>query len=520
MKIKTAFDKIIIFLLLIAAAAVFITGFFTTIYYDMHVDVDYPHYKNETISHLVLSMILVFAFLFLCYRKNILQHSEKLIWIALAFCAFYCLLLILAIKPLPVDDSKLMDDVLLEFEAGQYSSLTGAGGYLYTWPFQLGYFLFGLIMDDVFGHGNYFAWDIILMLSIIATVFLLYKITWELFEDKAICGIMALLSMGMLFFYNYSTFIYGDILSMGPQTAALYCIILFIKREKIKYAIISAPCIALSVLLKTNSEITLIAMVMMLIISSIKEKENENGYFSYEFPHRLIVRIIISIVIVLVVFGSKTAVDGYFCRLTGLREIPGGSPSASHIAMGLQESELEDGWYNGYNYRVFGENNFDTELTEKAAIQNIKERLDFFVNNPRYAIKFFIRKFLTQWADPVCISTHNLDLVSRHVENPTAMMYYIVFGSGSIILRWIMNVFMSVCYLCVIFYLTARIRSKRVSHSEMLLLILIFGGMLFHQFWEGSSRYAMRYYVYWLPYASYGVKMFLDVIVRRFKNAN
>ncbi len=358
------------------------------------------------------------------------------------------------------------------------------------------------------------------MLSIIATVFLLYKITWELFEDKAICGIMALLSMGMLFFYNYSTFIYGDILSMGPQTAALYCIILFIKREKIKYAIISAPCIALSVLLKTNSEITLIAMVMMLIISSIKEKENENGYFSYEFPHRLIVRIIISIVIVLVVFGSKTAVDGYFCRLTGLREIPGGSPSASHIAMGLQESELEDGWYNGYNYRVFGENNFDTELTEKAAIQNIKERLDFFVNNPRYAIKFFIRKFLTQWADPVCISTHNLDLVSRHVENPTAMMYYIVFGSGSIILRWIMNVFMSVCYLCVIFYLTARIRSKRVSHSEMLLLILIFGGMLFHQFWEGSSRYAMRYYVYWLPYASYGVKMFLDVIVRRFKNAN
>ena len=198
---KKFFNQFVLILLTIAAAVVFVASFFTTIYYDMHVDVDLPHYKRETILHLVVSMVLVQAFFFIVYKKKWLE-SGKLIVAALGFCVVYCLTLILSIKPLPVDDSSLIDDVLLEFAKGAYTSLKGAGGYLYTWPFQLGYFLFGQIMDGIFGHGNYLAWDIIQLLCILITVYLLYKITWELFEDKRICGIMALLSFGMLFFYN------------------------------------------------------------------------------------------------------------------------------------------------------------------------------------------------------------------------------------------------------------------------------------------------------------------------------
>ena len=200
----------------------------------MHIDVDFPHYKSETITHLLLSMAVVFIFFLILYKKNLLNNSKIYVILALIFCAAYCITLVLSIKPLPVDDSKLIDDVLLEIEEGNYSSLTGAGGYLYTWPFQLGYVFFGQLMDRFFGHGNYFAWDIVQLISILVTVYVLYQITWELFEDRKICSIAALLSMGMLFFYNYVTYIYGDILSMGPQTVALYLIILYIKREKLE----------------------------------------------------------------------------------------------------------------------------------------------------------------------------------------------------------------------------------------------------------------------------------------------
>jgi hypothetical protein len=78
-----------------------------------------------------------------------------------------------------------------------------------------------------------------------------------------------------------------------------------------------------------------------------------------------------------------------------------------------------------------------------------------------------------------------------------------------------MNVFMSVCYLCVLVHLFIMLRRGKASGQEMLLLILIFGGMVFHEFWEGSSRYAMRYYVYWLPFAASGMFELISLFRRK-----
>ena len=512
MKIKKGFNLIIVFIMALAAAAVFVTSFLTTIYYDMNVDVDFPHYKKETITHLIISMAVVFAVFWFLNMKKLFEKNRTFLILALGFCCFYCLFLILSIKPQPVDDSKLLDEVIGQFAKGDYSAITDPSGYLYIWPFQLGYVMFGQIMQGIFGAGNYFAWDIVQMISILLTVLFLYLITWELFGDRIICSVMAFMSLGMLFFYNYVTFIYGDILSMAPQTIALYLTVLYLKKEKTGFGLLAALFIGLAVVLKTNCEITLIAMVMLIILSSFKDGGN---YEAYELPKRFLGRIVLSAVIIAFVFGCKWAVDGYYCRLIGIDSVPSGSPAVSHIAMGLQESELEDGWYNGYNYQVFAENGYDSEATKTAAIENIKESISRFIDNPGYAAKFFARKFLTQWADPVCVSTHNLDLVSRHVENPTKMMYHVVFGEGLIIGRWIMNVFMSVCYLCVLIYLLRALVQKKTDVPQMLFLILIFGGMLFHEFWEGSSRYAMRYYVYWLPFAASGMKTVITGFVRK-----
>jgi hypothetical protein len=80
-----------------------------------------------------------------------------------------------------------------------------------------------------------------------------------------------------------------------------------------------------------------------------------------------------------------------------------------------------------------------------------------------------------------------------------------------------MNVFMPVCYIGVIIYLLGILRGRKASSSEMLLLVLIFGGMVFHEFWEGSSRYIMRYYIYYLPFGAYGLKVLLGFIRKHIK---
>ncbi len=507
-KTITVFNKIIAACLLLAAVVVLVVSSLTTIYYDMHMDVDWPQYAKENIP-LLGALVLGTLVVILILLKFKLLMNYRPLWIAvLGLITIYCLTLIFSIRPLPVDDAMLMERAAREFDEGTYSSLTEPGGYFFIWPFQLGYFGYTRLLSGVFGAGNYIPWLIMQLLCILATIYMIYRITWELFGDSEVCSIVALLSAGALFYYNYVTFLYGDIVSMAPQTLALYLMVLYLRREKILYALGSALSIAVAILLKSNCEIALIALLMVLIGSAFAGGALGTGRAkrSSGSGQKLILSLALAAVFLAATFGLQKAVDNYYCNLTGIDRIPSGSPAWSHIAMGLQESDLEDGWYNGYNYQVFADNGYDTEATAKAARENIKATMTDFVKRPLHAGKFFVRKFATQWTDEVCISTHNLDLVSRHVENQPWLCDFLVFGKGSTVLVWIMNVFMPVCYLGVAIYLIGILFRRKATTPEMLFLILIFGGILFHEFWEGSSRYTMRYYIYWLPFAAYGLK--------------
>lgn len=518
MKLKNGFNLIIVFCLSVAALIVLGFSIFTTIYYDMHIDVDFPQYGKENIPLLVIFSAVVLFVLYKLYRRGqrFLTGRAALIF-ALGFCFCYCMMLILAIKPRPVNDSMTLNIIINEFMDGNYSSLTTRGEYLFYWPYQLGYVAFGQIMCAIFGKDNFFAWDMCQLVSVMATLYLLHRITREIFEDEMICGLMDMLSVGCLFFYNYVTYVYGDILSMGPQTLALYLTLLYIKREKKRYIAGAAVSIAFAVMLKNNAQIALIAMAMLIIGSTLKEGRD---FGKKELVRRLAERLVMVAILVLAVKAQGIAVNNYYMHAAGISKLPEGCPMESYIAMGLQESELEDGWYNGYHYTIYGEfNDYSTEAARTLAIENIKGTLMDFAGRPLHAGRYLLRKFTTQWADSVCISTHNLDLVSRHVENPTEMMYYLVFGEGSKILIWVMNVFMTICYLCVLICLGRMLKDRKVSSGAMLFLILIFGGMVFHEFWEGTSRYAMRYYIYWLPFAAAGLKYLFDRISHKIHGA-
>ena len=68
---------------------------------------------------------------------------------------------------------------------------------------------------------------------------------------------------------------------------------------------------------------------------------------------------------------------------------------------------------------------------------------------------------------------------------------------------------MFLIYLGTLLYCISVFRAKKLSSLQGFLILYIFGGMLFHEIWEGSSRYTMRYYIYLLPYASFGLMLLL-----------
>ena len=145
-------NYIVVFCLMIAAAIVLAVSSVTTIYYDMHCENDWPKYGRENIPLLVISVAAVLLVFYLIYRAKLFEKSRYFIIAALVFITVYCLMLILVIYPQAVNDSKTLDDIINEFMSGNYTSLTEKGGYLFIWPFQLGYVALGQLMGRIFGY--------------------------------------------------------------------------------------------------------------------------------------------------------------------------------------------------------------------------------------------------------------------------------------------------------------------------------------------------------------------------------
>ena len=122
--------------LLIGAVLILGCSIFTTIYYKMHQENDKLYFKAENIPLLVISVGLSLLVFYIFKKKEIFTKNKKLMAIGLLFCILYCLILIFSIKPMPVNDSGLLDAHINSFVRGDYSQLTEKGGYLYTWPFQ------------------------------------------------------------------------------------------------------------------------------------------------------------------------------------------------------------------------------------------------------------------------------------------------------------------------------------------------------------------------------------------------
>ena len=202
--------------------------------------------------------------------------------------------------------------------------------------------------------------------------------------------------------------------------------------------------------------------------------------------------------------------------------MPEGVPSAAYFAMGMEETEGKYGWYNGRNVGLFRDAGYDREQTVLDARETMKASIGEFQNSKRYLIRFYAGKFLSQWGDPTCVSMREMEETRRHTGELPKLVDSLIFGTGSRILQWGMNVTHSLIYLGLTIYLLSVIgaalrrkqklgmlaqehRLRTVSSPEILLVLFLVGGMLFHQIWEASGRYTMRYYLTMLPLAAWGI---------------
>lgn len=104
----------------------------------------------------------------------------------------------------------------------------------------------------------------------------------------------------------------------------------------------------------------------------------------------------------------------------------------------------------------------------------------------------------------------------------------LMYGTLRDVLAEGMNLFHTAYYLgAVLYFLSVFVRVYRgrrtgdayeISVGEAFLVMFILGGMLFHEMWEASSRYVIRYYLCMIPLAAIGYARVFAAATSRLHN--
>ena len=479
-----------------------INSLLRTTYFELYQVVEAARYQWD---NPIIVIIFSFAVLFLLYlflKKNLLLLFD-LNKLSIILAGLFSLCIVLLFRCQATCDSSLISDIAIEFSQNNYATFE-QGGYLYSYPFQIGFAALLEFIYRIFGIENFIVFQFLNIISIMIILNMLNRITGELFEDKNIQQIESLLSFGMLPLFLFSTFVYGDIIGWAFGVSTVYYIIKYLKNIHWKPILTAGILLMFGTLIKSNINILLVAAVIAIFLNSIHKKNCKQLLW----------------IVVLFIFsqvGTRCVSQIYVSR-AGLAEYPSGIPKIAWVAMSMQEADeggYACGWYNAYNWNIYIENGYDAVQTTDACIDNLKNSFNKFLHEQKYTVNFFYKKFTSQWNAPTFQSMITNEWASRHVDGLSPVAIFFLYGLGRDILYKIMNIYHFIIFLCCsFFFLLGR---KQWTFLKAYYILNIFGGFLFHMLWEAQSRYILGYFVLLLPLAAYGCFYLLNYISEKFQ---
>ncbi len=503
--------RLLLGILAVLCASLTGIGFLITVVFRQYAENDYPDMIRLNPVPVLAAFLVCVVFLWLLlYGTGAMDSTDtpKLSgrgvllpdpWFitALVLCAGFCSFLLWAIRGLPTNDANLLDGVIRDFLRGDFSDISS--GYLAVYPFQLSYCLIGEGLTLYFGAGNYLIYQLLNIVSILLTLFFLYETTWELFADIRICRAFSLISIGCLPLYVYSTYIYNDIWSLAPLFGGFWFLIRFMKSGKLLPGVLAALLSALSFFIKSNGTIALVAMGGILAADALRILIGKNGKLAAG-------RLVILLLMIALSLGLRRGVNAWYEHRSGLA-IASGVPAAAYFAMGMEETDGKFGWYNGTNAGYLADAGGDAARASEAAMIEVRELLEERLANPKAFLRFYGMKFLQQWADPTAASLREQELTGRHQEGlQPSIAGSLIYGWGYRLMQAVMHLFhLLLCFFAAAALLRICLGRSRVTEILALLPLFVIGGILFHELWEASGRYTLRYTLALLPFAAAGV---------------
>lgn len=278
--------------------------------------------------------------------------------------------------------------------------------------------------------------------------------------------------------------------------------------------------LTLSVMLRKNSLIPVIAVLLVLLFEALRPGRNGKMRLGL-----LIMAVCLAVTSVNVLPLTQKIYE----KKAG-NTLSSGVTAMSYLAMGMQESSRGCGWYNGFNIDTYDTAGMDTALANEISRLTINERLTYFREHPGYTANFYLHKHLSQWADGTYAS-RQATLATYGGRSSFFKEVYEGSLSGGYI-EWC-NAWQNALYLGVLVFCIDSLKKRRESRvaghmadqtadqhgadwhgtdrhgADQLYvyvgLIAVLGGFLFHTFWEANSRYIFSYSLLLMPYCGAGV---------------
>ncbi len=537
---------------------------------------------------------LLFCGCLYLYEKIGEKFRRGLLVFTLTFVFGLGILLILFGRTVPAADALSVYNAAAEWILGNTDIIHPTVSYLSYYPQQIGLMAFLELLLRIWNLTGLSvpAWHFIklvyvcLLCGAIWFQYLSLQYLWPENYKKISCCYLVLVCCNLPMIM-YSSFVYGEIPSFAALSVGCYLLLRLLggvspggsSRDNVSRN--DAPSVTaydyvprmlrqilftgfgsilfltLSVMLRKNSLIPVIAVLLVLLFEALRPGRNGKMRLGL---------LIMAVCLAVTSVGILPLVQKCYEKKAG-NTLSSGVTAMSYLAMGMQEASRGCGWYNGFNIDTYDTAGMDTAIANEISRLAIDERLTYFREHPGYTADFYLHKHLSQWADGTYAS-RQATLATYGGRSAFFKEVYEGSLSGGYI-EWC-NAWQNVLYLGVLVFcidsLKKRRKSKVVGHmadqtaghtagctadhmadqldadqlgadqhgadqhgadrhgadrhgadrhgadwhgADRLYiyvgLIAVLGGFLFHTFWEANSRYIFSYSLLLMPYCGAGV---------------
>lgn len=492
----------IVLLTVLSLFSFIMTAYFDNKYYEYSEKILYK-YDNIFFNFIGVVTLLILGYLIYMLLKNIkLKHLEIFLVI---FILVIGSLFIIYLKVPPKADQECIVYGASEFLKGNFQWLEKTG-YVGIHPLQIGIILFVELVFKICNSTNFIIIQLLNVLFSAICTYILCKITTKIFKDENVTKILVILLFGFFELLFFNTHVYGNIIGLMFGLISILFTIDFIDKNKWRYIFYISISIAISIILKSNYKIFMIGIILVLIIEAIKNFD---------------VKKVICIFSILFTVAILNKLMLLAVEKSSGKNIDSGIPMISYIYMGIQDSD-QPGWYTGYVVNSYVENNYDSDETARYSTQKIKTRVKEMTKQPIKTISFFGNKIKSTWNEPtyqtIWINKPSEvvnEEIKQYVENHSLIKSYYD-GILSKVLERYFDYFQIIVY----FFSAVSIiyNFKSMDSKKILMIVIVFGGFLFHLLWETKSIYVLTYYFLLLSYAAHGICILYNKVKTKTKS--